>query len=124
MNVRLLLVAIVILGLSSCATRRAPSENVIVDTKGVDMATYQTDLAECSAYAEQVRVGREAGEGAVEGAVVGGAVGAVIRGHEGAEKGAAIGGISGGARGARSAAQERDMVMRRCLSGRGYRVLN
>lgn len=97
---------------------------VIVDTRDMDLAQYQQDLAECQAFADQVPVAERAATGAVVGAVIGGAIGAVLGDGEGAERGAGTGAISGGVRGTASGLSERDQVIKRCLQGRGYRVLN
>lgn len=113
----------VVTALSACASTRNGG-NVIIDTQGVDMQAYQNDLVQCQAYAEEVSVGQQAAEGAAVGAVVTGAIGAVVGGQRTAERGAAAGGISGGARGTMSALEERQRVVKTCLRGRGYRVLN
>lgn len=113
----------VVTTLSACASTRNGG-NVIIDTQGVDMQAYQNDLVQCQAYAEEVSVGQQAAEGAAVGAVVTGAIGAVVGGQRTAERGAAAGGISGGARGTMSALEERQRVVKTCLRGRGYRVLN
>lgn len=52
----------------------------IVDTKGVNMAAYQRDLAECQEYAAQINPASGVAKGAVAGAAVGAAVGAI--GHD------------------------------------------
>ena len=112
--------------LASCASyRHTPGDSgVIVDTKGVDMSAYQQDLAECEALADQVPTAERAATGAVVGAVVGGAIGAVVGDGKGAERGAGVGAISGTVKGANSGLSEEEQVLKRCLQGRGYRVLN
>jgi hypothetical protein len=55
--------------------------------------------------------------------VVGGAVGAVSNRHDTAE-GAAIGAITGGASGINQGERDKVRVVKNCLRGRGYRVLN
>jgi outer membrane lipoprotein SlyB len=119
-----MIVLFLAVALSACASTRHRSGDVIVDTKGVDMVAYERDLYEYRSYAEQVDVGEEAARGAVTGAVVGGAVGAVVNGSDGAERGAGVGAIGGGVRGAREASRERELVVKNCLRGRGYKVLN
>ncbi|MFN3164565.1 MAG: hypothetical protein ACE37N_14095 [Pseudohongiellaceae bacterium] len=110
-----------LLVLSSCqGLRDAP----IVDMQGVNVAQYNRDLAACQQYAEQVAVGQDAARGAVAGAAVGGAVGAVVGNSTSAQRGAGVGAVAGGARGAARGVREQERVLRRCLSGRGYRVLN
>jgi outer membrane lipoprotein SlyB len=118
---RSLLVGLLLL-VGACAGMQG--QEPIVDLKGVSQAQYDTDLAECKAYAEQVQAGRKVAGGAVVGAVLGGVLGAVVGDHDTAARGAGVGGIVGGAKGAGSAAQERRKVLRTCLVDRGYRVLN
>ncbi|MFM1895914.1 MAG: hypothetical protein RLZZ385_988 [Pseudomonadota bacterium] len=107
--------------LSGCAAR--PNQP-IVDLQGVNMAQYTIDLQECQAYADQVEAGREVVQGAIGGAVVGGAVGAAVGDSDTAKRAAGVGAIGGAARGAVSASREREQIIRNCLRGRGYRVLN
>lgn len=116
-----------LLGLSAMVLVACANEagrGVIIDRKGVDMAQYERDLAECTSYAEEVRAAEQVAANAAGGAVVGGAVGAVTRGSSGAKDGAAVGAIIGGAQGTRGAWREQQRVVRNCLQGRGYRVLN
>lgn len=101
----------------------APKQ-VIIDTQGVNMDSYYQDLADCENYARQVDVGSKTTEGAVEGAVVGGVMGAVLGNHETAERSAGAGAVLGGFKGNKRARYEQERIVRRCLSGRGYRVLN
>lgn len=96
----------------------------IIDTQGVNMARYESDLTDCKGYADQVQVGRQTAVGAAAGAAVGGVFGAVIGDSDTAQRGAGVGAIGGGARAAGRGLQERERVIKRCLIGRGYRVLN
>ncbi len=115
---RLIAVAALVL-LSACAT-----ENVIVDTKGVDMSRYQQDRQDCESYAEQVSTSKAAAKGAGFGAAIGAALGAIFGGSRDVVRSAAGGGVVGGAQGAVKGEGEKEQVMRNCLRGRGYRVLN
>ena len=115
-NGAILCVAMVI-GVTACAA----NPNPIVDRKGVDPAAYQRDLAECSSYADEVRIAAGAAKGAAAGGAYGAAVGS-INGR--AAEGAGTGAISGAAWSALEADREKQRVVKRCLSGRGYRVLN
>jgi ABC-type nitrate/sulfonate/bicarbonate transport system permease component len=111
--------------LAGCAGHRHRSaDRVIVDTKGVDLNAYYRDLDECQHYADDVAVGRRAAGGAVAGAVIGGAVGAIAGNSRTAERAAGVGGVVGGAKGVGSGLRERDRVVKNCLVGRGYLVLN
>src|SRR5512132_1083790 len=90
----------------------ACSSDPIVDMKGVDQERYSQDLAECRQYADQVHVARSAGGGALLGAAGGAAVG----GGAGGTSGLFAGGASG--------ANKEQRVVRNCLRGRGYHVLD
>ena len=73
----------------------------IVDMKGVNEAFYVKDLAECQEYAKEASgMGGTASKGAGAGAVVGGA-GDAYKGNE-----------------------SQEAVVKKCLVGRGYKVLN
>jgi hypothetical protein len=104
--------------IAGCAGNPDP----IIDPRGVNMTAYEADLAECKALAEGVEVGKGAVKGAAAGAAVGGAIGA-IRDRDAGEA-AGVGAVVGGARSAQLNERERQQVVKRCLRGRGYRVLN
>ena len=110
----------------ACASgRNLPGNSgVIVDTQGVDMSAFEDDLQECELIAEQVPVGERAATGAAVGAVLGGVIGGVIGDSDTAQRGAGVGAVSGGARGAQDGLNEEDRVIKNCMQGRGYRVLN
>ncbi len=116
---RLLLPLVLVLPIA-CTT----TDEIIIDKKGVDMARYEQDLAECRSYSTGVKTGEKGARGAASGAVVGGAIGAITDGTEGAAKGAGVGAVTGGARGLSQGEQTEVRVVKRCLAGRGYRVLN
>ena len=98
----------------------------IVDTKGVNEAAYEKDLQECQVYAkEQSGMGGTAAKGAGAGAVVGGLLGLVTGGNTtGIVQAAGAGAVIGGAGGAFTGNQAQEAVVKRCLGGRGYKVLN
>ncbi|WP_444894200.1 glycine zipper family protein [Microbulbifer sp. TRSA001] len=100
---------------------------IVIDTWGVNMNQYQADLAECKgiAYSTYSDQGRRTAAGAAGGAVVGGALGALV-GDSGraAVAGAGAGALVGGLSGAGSASSEATYIIKNCLVGRGYRVLN
>ncbi len=118
MVLRVGIVFICLLSLSGCASRK----QVIIDPAGVDMAQFDSDLAECKAVSEQVEQG--AGKGAVVGAVVGGLIGAALGNSDTAQRAAGAGAVSGGAHGAGRTQQEKNTVVKNCMRNRGYRVLN
>lgn len=100
------------------------TNEIIIDEKGVNMSRYDNDLADCRGYSEQVQVGQKAAKGAASGAVVGGLIGAVTGDSERAAEGAGVGAISGGAKGVNEGEKDTIRVVKNCLRGRGYRVLN
>ena len=119
---RVLFTILVLVGLFvvGCTT----TDEVIVDTKGVDLAVYEQDLAECRGYAAQVKTSEKTTRGAATGAVVGGLLGGITNGSEGAARGAGVGVVGGGVRGAKEGERDEVQVAKRCMRGRGYKVLN
>lgn len=106
---------------SSVAAGCASHPDPIVDLQGVTTAQYERDREECAAYADQVDIE----QGVARGAAVGAAVGAVAGAISGeADRGAGYGALYGGTRSGLDGAREKQMVFKRCLRGRGYRVLN
>lgn len=105
--------------LGGCASQR-----VIVDTQGVDMTRYNQDYAQCETYAAQVNTGGQVARSAGFGAAVGAALGAIFGNSRDVGRAAAGGGVVGGAKGAVRGDNEKTQVLRNCLRGRGYRVLN
>lgn len=97
---------------------------VIIDTQGVNMDAYYQDLHECRNYASEVSVASRTTTGAVTGAVLGGVVGAISGDSESAKRAAGVGGVLGGVKGAGSGYREKHQVVKNCLRGWGYSVLN
>jgi len=112
--------------ISGCTTTgdALPTTKVITDTQNIDMAEYEKDLYECRRYASQVNVGSDALAGLIGGALIGAALGAAIGNSDTAERGANVGAITGVTEGASEALSEQDQVIKNCLLGRGYKVLN
>ena len=102
---------------SGCAAQPDP----IVDMKGVDPDKFALDWQECEAYSEEIVIAKGAAKGAATGAAVGAVAGAI---DGDAEEGAAYGGLYGATRSGLKADRDQQMVFKRCLRGRGYRVLN
>ncbi len=100
---------------------RIASGNPIIDMQGVDESALEIDWAECEAYSEEVIIAKGAAKGAAGGAVAGAAAGA-IGGN--AESGAGYGAIWGATRSTIHGDREKQGVFKRCMRGRGYRVLN
>lgn len=119
-----LAVLALILALTGCATNRGTGANYnpIVDRPGPD---YVSDLDACQAHATKVM---SAADGAVAGAVAGAVFGALFMaalGGGGADQkaGAWMGALSGGTRAAADAEGGQRGIITRCLTGRGYNVL-
>lgn len=109
---------------AACSSFKDPS-GPIVDMQGVDRNRYEVDLADCRGYADEVPVGKHVATGAAGGAAVGAAVGAVSGANKtGIGKSAGVGAVYGGSVAGVSAVGEHRHVLRECLRGRGYRVLN
>lgn len=103
--------------LAACAAHPDP----IIDMKGVDPQRLAADWEECEAYTEQISIAEGTAKSAALGGAVGTAAGA-IRGD--IEQSAATGALYGGTRGGLGADRDKQKVFKRCLIGRGYRVLN
>ncbi len=114
---RLVAPGIVLMALCGCAAHPEP----IIDMKGVDPVAMESDWIDCESYAEQVVVGKATAKGAAGGAVVGAAAGS-ISGN--ADRGAGYGAIWGATRSTLRGDREQQAVFKRCMRGRGYRVLN
>ena len=114
---RYLILTIGIAALAACSAYSGP----IVDTKGVNMAQYEQDLADCEGFSDQIRVEQGVAKGAAAGAVIG-AAGGAIAGEP--LEGAGYGAVAGGARSGLDGARDKERVVKRCMRGRGYRVLN
>lgn len=104
--------------LAGCSSAPGP----IVDTKGVNMTRYHEDLADCEGYAEQVDIGSGVAKGAAAGGVVGAATGAILSESVGEFGG--VGAVAGATKSAIRGDREKSQVVKRCMRGRGYKVLN
>ena len=116
----------------------ADANNVVVDmTQVQDYNQYQIDLQQCEGLAVQNQPDapqRDSVAGtAVKGAAVGAAAGAVSggSGSKAAKKGAGIGVIAAASRNSRNrraasanASTQADQIVKNCMRGRGYNVLN
>lgn len=113
-NLTLLLVT---MALAACAAHPDP----IVDMKGVDPEALAQDWRECESYSEEVVISQGVAKGSATGAAVGAIAGAI---HGDVGEAAATGALYGGTRSGLDADRDKQMVFKRCLRGRGYRVLN
>ena len=105
--------------LSACA-----SNNVIIDTKGVDLEQYNVDVYECEQYQNQVSNTDGVAVSAVAGALVGAVIGAAVGNSDSAAEAATVLSIEAGVIKANQNDHEQVVIMKNCLSQRGYRVLN
>ena len=104
------------------------NKDPVVDVPKGEEARYQQDLQDCRDLAGQAEGNKKSGvkTGRRLGAIAGAAGGALT--GEGAVKGAAVGGAAGGISGRTAGAMQDSndagFVVRRCLSGRGWTVLD
>ena len=96
----------------------------IVDTKGVNMAQYELDLQECSTFSDDISTGKSIAKGTVTGAVVGAVIEAITDNARSRRDAIEVGAVTGGTQSGIRAVQEKEQIVRRCLRGRGYKVLN
>ena len=112
--------------LAGCANgyRYGAPQEVIIDTLGVDPYQYEVDLADCKDYAANIDVSTRTVEGAAEGAVVGAVLGAVVGNSNTTKRGAGAGAVLGGVKSNERARHDQRQIVKRCLKGLGYKVLN
>ena len=96
----------------------------IVDTKGVNMTQYELDLEECSTFAEDISTGKSIAKGAATGAAVGAVIEAITDDERSWGDTFEVGAVTGGAQSGIRATRQKEQIVRRCLRGRGYKVLN
>lgn len=114
--------------LAGCATTHY---GAMVDpyAPGYDHARYLQDKAQCIEIANQRPASDAAADGALDGLIIGTLFGAIVGSSygetgSGAAYGAAFGTASGAASGAANGAQVYAHIVRECLRGRGYHVLD
>ncbi|MDH3430584.1 MAG: glycine zipper family protein [Gammaproteobacteria bacterium] len=105
---------------AGCAAHPDP----IIDMKGVDQRQFVQDWNDCEEYSHEVQMSKGIAKGAGVGAVIGAAAGAIGGNSSDVREGAAVGGLYGGTRSGLDADREKQEVFKRCMRGRGYRVLN
>ena len=105
---------------AGCAAHPDP----IIDMKGVDREEFDQDWAECETYTDEILMSRGVAKGAGLGAAVGAVAGAIGGDSSDVAEGAAYGGVYGGVESGLDADREKQQVFKRCMRGRGYRVLN
>lgn len=109
-----------VLTLSACAHSGA-NYRPLVDHK-MSPANYDQDVSECQAYAKQRA---NAAIGLAVGAVLGAALSAAVAGNSRYRNDTiAYGAGLGGTMGAAQANESQESIVKRCMAGRGYAVLN
>jgi len=112
-------ILLLVMGSTACTTDR-----VVVDPRGLNRADYEKDLAECRALKHQVPLGKEMAKGAAVGAAVGGLAGAAAGNSSRAAEGASTGAVIGATGKVIEGSEEKADIVKNCLSGRGYKILN
>ncbi len=124
MHIKAITAAAAIVLLAGCATAPGGANYAPMVDTGHRIGVYEQDLAECQQYAQRAAgAGDGAVAGAVGGAIVVGLLSAILGGG-GHGRWAAAGAISGGLSGAAAGEANQRAVVVRCMSGRGYQVLN
>lgn len=112
---------LLVLALAGCASTRGANYTPLIDTKGVDTNAMAGDLTDCQGFARDRINSRQR---AIAGAIVGALLGAAIapRGYRNdtAGYGAAFGAAGAGGQ----AVETQEVIIQRCMAGRGYIVLN
>ena len=119
MATKLLVLSITVLLLVACGPYKDRTLNPIVDLKDVDRNIYAQDLQECQSYAGEIE------SSTFQDAAIGGLIGGLIDSIDGDSpiEGIAGGALLGGAGGASEDSMSRGHIVRKCLLGRGYKIL-
>ena len=96
----------------------------IIDTRGVDESVFKKDYSECSDFAKNIDLTeRTLKQGAVA-VATGAAVGAIIGGEEAAKKIGGSAAVLNAVEANLDGRNEQAKIIKNCLRGRGYKVLN
>ena len=103
-----------------------PAWRPIVDMRGLDPALFEADFGQCqSLAAQQASAAQTAATNAVVGAVLFGLIAAAAGGDSRmVGQSAAVGAVAGGTQGGVDGALSQIQIMRNCMGGRGYVLLN
>ena len=123
-----LITALFLITLSGCVANSSgsifESSKPIIDTKGVNMSQFDIDLKECSVFSEDISTGKSIAKGAATGAAVGAVIEAITDDVRSRRDAIEVGAVSGGAKSGIRAVREKEQILKRCLRGRGYKILN
>ena len=123
-----ILFSLLIISISGCVANSSSSifesSKPIIDTKGVDMSQYSTDLEECSNFSLDFYTGKFISKGDEYGSAVVAVIYAISDDVRGRRDAIEVGAVSGGAKSGIRAVREKEQILKRCLRGRGYKVLN
>lgn len=130
LNMVLILVATV--AISSCSQGIGNSYRPIVDqtsSPAYGNRNYSSDLSDCQGLASQSSPVEEGAKTALGGAAVGAALGAITGAFTGnpgtgAALGAAVGGAGGAAAGGYGGVSGQERIVKNCMRGRGWNVLD
>lgn len=111
----------IILLIGGCAYRP------IVNMDGKTQYQYNSDLADCNTYADQINAYGSTAVGMGIGAGIGAGLGAILGAFlgdpgGGAAMGAALGGFSGGVSGAGGAGQAKRTIIYNCMKDKGWTI--
>jgi hypothetical protein len=120
-----------VLLLGACSQGVGNSYRPIVDTVSSPAAgqrNYSSDLSDCQGLASQSSAVETGATHALGGAALGAAGGAIIGAFTGnpgagAGLGAALGGLGGAAQGSVSGVQTQQSIVKNCMRGRGWNVV-
>lgn len=112
--------------LGACATTQTGANwSPIIDSQGKSAQDQATDLSACQDFAtRQAGAAQQAAAGAIAGALFGALLAAAAGGGYSRNQSAGIGAVSGLAAGAAQGETDQRSVIRKCMAGRGYNVLN
>ena len=114
----------------SCLSYGCATYRPIVDMRGYNRWDYEIDYNACQKIADQVPTGSSIAAGAGVGAGIGALAGLIVgvafnvNPAELAGFGAAMGGLQGASIGGAEAVKSKREIIKNCMIGRGYNVLN
>lgn len=109
--------------LSACATT-GQNYRPIIDTKGVQASKLEADLRDCQSFAAQsANAAQSAAAGAVAGALLGALLAAAAGSNYSRNQSARLGAVYGAVGAGADGETDQRNIIRRCMTGRGYTVL-